>query len=1341
MGRADLASLVRICDPAGRPYGTGFVADDIGTVVTGHDVVQGLTRPVLVPLDGSGPAVEADTVTPLPDSALALVHAGGLRLPPLPIGARERVEPGTYVRLAAGGWREARVLAAGHGVLELAIGTDGSDALRLAGTAAGGPVLDAATGAVLAVLAAAPPPGAPAGDLARPLGTARSEPHAALLRRNAAIAPAYGRDLNLAAVLELTATSLGRAEDLDEDRPQPVRRPEVAREFAGFTGQGGTGRVLGLVGAPGTGRTTELRALADRRAHSPRPAPTLWLRGADLRAGDASLAVAVARTLRGAARTLAVPERGAGPDQVARLAAEAGRPLLVVLDGLEEMAPEVAGALPEWTSATAQWLVSSGARLVVSCRPEYWAEAGALYPPGVLHRPAGGGPTLMLPRPAQGGTPLRPATHSGGLAAFAARGSRPEAGPGPETQGGSPVPWEPARVSSSPGGCAGTAGSAAGAHAVAVAAGAARGERSGGVPPRDTDPGPATVAVPAAAAVEDWERTAVLKPPTGVPGALPSGPPTAVQLAPQRCGGPSALSAEGSSAPAPRSAAVVGLPPAQPHEGPGPRARVRPADSDASPSRTARDPGGALRSRTLRDHRPDPAPGPGRDLDVAPEPGTPPALRLRDLSPEQARLARERYGLEDGAVAAVDERHPLVLRLLAEVRRAVPGTPSGRPGREDVFGAYLDLLCLRVAVRITARSGPQPRGTAVRRLAAAVAGRTHEAARRCLGPGHGQLDGAAFEELFPCAGGWASAVLTEGLLVPAGDGYRFAHEELAAWIQGAHLDLDVALRSLVHHRPGEDGPAVPRHRIGPVVHGLLLLGRGRGAHLLASKLWELVDTLDDRCAPDARWWASALLREVLGRVPDAEPFLAVLHRLVERPGGEFGPRFWARPALGDPSRFDLLRRLVPGDPPPSADALVPRYLELADERLTADPGAVQPLLCRWFDDDTPLAAGLDAAVRPTVGAAAQALLYARRALAPDDLTEALADAAHPRAAELLHALAEDEPAAMCRAVDRWARDPRPERRAAAAAYAPLIAPTEAADRDLLRRAARALLAGTRDACGPALTVLVRDPVSRARHLERALDLVAAGDPRLPVAALADAVATDPGPVLAAFRTRLLRPGTTADAEEILATLAKAATTAATARHVAALVCEYVDHRPDGAAHAAAYVHHRLEHGLDGGDVLFPLVTHLVRGRPTRVRSALAPVLAAPGSPASRPLRAELLDELLRYEQYEARDVDVLDALLHAAAHGCGVREETWTRALVHRTGLLLARTPKGAVCFDRRLTELSLEVPAFAALMSRWPAADPQEWAVVAACRALGSGAGQVPMPTGSVGHGSLRPA
>ncbi|MEU0369437.1 serine protease [Streptomyces sp. NPDC006283] len=1196
MGRADQATLVRICDPAGRPHGTGFVADDLGTVVTGHHVIAGLTRPLLRPQDGSGSVLEADSVTACPEHGLALLRGNGLRVPALPIGARDHVTPGTYVRLVAGGWREARVLAATRGILELAIGTDGSDALRLAGAAAGGPVLDAATGAVLAVLGAVPPAGAPAAVCARPLHAALPEPLAALLRRNAGLASAYGQDLNLAAVLELTGGSLART-GLSGSRPEHIERPDITGEFGEFTERHAAPLVLGLVGTPGTGRTTELRMLAARRAQGPEPAPTLWLRGADLHAGDISLADAVARTLHRAARLLAVPEQDIGPARVARLAHGAGRPLLVVLDGPEEMPPALARNLREWTTATTKWLDACGARLAVACRPEYWEQAGALFPPELLHRPGRQAP----PQKERAGTPARVASLAG------------VGGAGDDR---APDPTYPADV---------RAGHASGAP--------------------------------------------------GGPGAVSS------WAASEAC-------------------------------------RV-PAQSLA-----------------------------GRGSGTGTQP--PPAVRIGDLDADQARRVREAYGLPPGAVAAADERHPLTLRLLAEVHHALPGALPGRPGREEVLGAHLDLVCLRMAVRIASEAVPEPRGSVLRGLVAAVAGRMHEAARRCLGPGHGQLDRTAFEELFPWRAGWASAVLTEGLLVPAGSGYRFAHQEFADWIQGAHLDLDAALRSLLHLRQeGRKAAPVPRHRIGTVVQALLLLGRRHGPPALEHRLTGLVDALHDpdpdERPKDARWWAARLLHAVLPRVPDAEPHLGVLHRLAERPGGdgEFGPRFWERLRLGDLARFDLLRRLVPADPPAHGAAAAPRYLELADERLAADPVAVQPLLCRWFDDDTPLAADPDAGVRPTVGAAAQALLYARRGLAPDDLTEALVDTAHPRATELLAALAEDEPSVLCRAVDRWARDPRPERRAAAATHALAPEPTTDRDREHLRGAARALLADPAHH-GAALTLLVRDPVSRSRHLDLALDLFAAGDPHVPAGALADALATHARPVLAAFRTRLLRPDGGADAGELLATLAGAVTDPATARRAAALVCEYVDHRPDGAVHAAAYVHRRLDGGPDARDVLFPLVTHLLRGRPAQVRSALAPVLAAPGGASSQALRGELLDVMLRYEQYEAREVAVLDALLRAAAHGCHRRPEEHTRALVHRAGLLLVRTPKGAACLERRLVELAREVPGFATLAGRWLADDPQEWAAVVgpgARRALCTPGSTVPMPTGSAGHGSLRPA
>ncbi|MYR62128.1 serine protease, partial [Streptomyces sp. SID625] len=156
--------------------------------------------------------------------------------------------------------REARVLGTAaatypadgrshrlDGVLELAIGTAGRDALRPGGGAAGGPVLDPETGAVAAVLGTALCSGPRATGLAvaLPPGDGPDGPLAGLLARNAATVPAYGPDLNLAGVLELTATSVAQEAPRGAlpDHPSapapapygaPVERPAVARELDAF---------------------------------------------------------------------------------------------------------------------------------------------------------------------------------------------------------------------------------------------------------------------------------------------------------------------------------------------------------------------------------------------------------------------------------------------------------------------------------------------------------------------------------------------------------------------------------------------------------------------------------------------------------------------------------------------------------------------------------------------------------------------------------------------------------------------------------------------------------------------------------------------------------------------------------------------------------------------------------------------------------------------------------------------------------------------------------------------------------------------------------------------------
>ncbi|GGV11688.1 hypothetical protein GCM10010260_58060 [Streptomyces filipinensis] len=1307
-------SLVRIRDLAGRPRGVGFLADHQGTLLTGHEAVDGLPRLVLHTAADRSCVVGADAVTPLPALGLALIRTQGLDVDPLPLTVRERIDAGTYVRLPAGCWREARVLAATEvtytatdrvhllqDALELAIGTAGQDALRPGGGAAGGPVLDASTGAVVGVLGTALHSPQRDTGFAVPLRPAAG-PLAELLARNAATVPAYGADLNLAALLQLTATSVG------QDGPrgflpgalEPVERADVVRELAAFTD--GDRAVLGLVGAPGSGRTTELAALAARRGRGERAAPTLWLRGADLEDADDCVADAARRALDRAARIVAaarsVPPADLGdlgPEQLARLAARVGRPLLLLLDGPEEMPPVLAHRLPEWTRGTAAWLRATGARLVVACREEYWQRAGAEFPADLLHTPP---PPTASPAPATGTASVRiPSTDPQRRGApTTPPGATPGTTPADQAAWAAPtVPAVPADLVPSPGsGVPGIPSALAGPAGSDVSTGS---EGSG------------RLFVPAGSADSGVSAGSGTSGVSGVPAGPAAGAAPGHQVGSATAGEPAAP--RGFAAPVAPAASAV---PAAPFAMPAPTAPAVPFATPA-PAAPFVTPTPAVPA----------APGalfatPGAPARTEPPALLPPCVRLPDLTVDEARLARARYWIPDGVLVGREARHPLTLRLLSEVRAAAPDMPVAGPvDRHEVFAAYLDLMCLRIAVRLAAGSGL--RGTAVRRLAARVAGQVHEAARRSLGPGQGELDRESFEEVFPWGiaparlgggTGWASAVLTEGLLVPAGGGYRFAHEELADWIQGMHLDLDEALHALVHRTrtPGEPRPVpVPHHRVGPVVQALLLLARQHGDHQLAGKLRDLMEALD---RDPGSWWAARLLARTLLQVPDATPYTEELRLLADRIVGwrraqrpvpaEFGPAFWTELPVPDTERLDLLRRLVLADQaPPEAGE---RYLDAVARLLAAAPAVVQPGLTRWFDDER----SLPATPHATVATAAQALLHTHRHGALDDLTEILVASAHRRADELLATLAEDEPSAVCRAVDRWAHDERPARRVAAVAFGLRAAPhvRSAADRELLRYAALALLARPADCTlhGGALALLVRDPHSRDRHLAEALRHFTDGDPQFPPSALAPALNTHREQVLEAFRARLRGP----HPDEALGTLTDV-TTPALARLVPGLLREAVRLHPETAGRIAAHVDRRLAQGPTNRPVLLPLVTGLLDEAPEQLRAALATVLAAPATPASRPLRRELLEFLLAREQHPY----VLDAVLRTAAeHGDGRAEEE-ARGLVHRTGLLLVRTPEGATHFDRALVDLGRHVPGFAARMARWLAATPGDWAAV----------------------------
>ncbi|MDH6137254.1 hypothetical protein P3T37_006686 [Kitasatospora sp. MAA4] len=720
----------------------------------------------------------------------------------------------------------------------------------------------------------------------------------------------------------------------------------------------------------------------------------------------------------------------------------------------------------------------------------------------------------------------------------------------------------------------------------------------------------------------------------------------------------------------------------------------------------------------------------------------PAAVQLHRLGPLRAQTA-QLVALRYGVPCPAGEPDPLALRLAGELAAAGVAQPAAN--RSELYAGVLDLYCLRIAQRIAdgpahprrpsahRRGAPLPSARScagqVRRLAAAVAGRVHEAARRMLGPGQGALGLSAFAELFPPEAGWAQAVLAERLFVVAGGGYRLAHEELADWLQGQHLDLDAALRLLL----AEDGQsaaarAVPRHRAGAVTLALRTFGETRGASALDGLLWRIWRALEGSTssaeADGAGWWAARLLAAGLRAGPDPAAHRELLERLAERiaeqaapvggfarlrdgqPGGlgRFGPAFWTALPLDLPDRLELLRRLVRADGPEQG------FLALAAEQLRADPQAALPLFCRWFADGR----GLPGRSGAGVADLAQELLYAHRALAVDELTEELVAAAHPRADALLAVLAVEEPSALCRAVDRWSHDPRPERHVAAAVHAVRVAPyASGAGVLLLRHAARALL-GREDEPGlhgAALALLVRDPRTRARQLPAALAAYRADDPFVTAEALGPALATDREEVLTAFEARLSAPG--GGVARVLRLLAEADAPGGRGGGPAGLpdagtrlAGRLLRERPERAELVAEYLAHRLARGSAVQGDLTALLGPRPADRPASVRRAFALVLVAPA--AGEGLREEFLDRLLATEH----DPAVLEPVLERLALAGAAHRPERARAVVRRIADAWERTepggpghrPGGADRLDAALVRCAGRTAGFALLLADWPA-------------------------------------
>ncbi|WP_374307571.1 hypothetical protein [Streptomyces sp. MMS20-AI2-20] len=423
--------LIALHDLAGRPRGTGFVADRHGTVITSHEAVDALPRLVLHGAQGRHSIVTADAVTPLPALGLALVRGGDLGVAPLPVTSRDTVATGAYVRIPMR--RLARGADPGHdhghvhrhrprppGPRRPGAGRRHRRPGTRCGSAAErphGPVLDPATGTVVGVLGTALRTAASDVGFAVPLRPTVPA-LAALLMENAATVPAYGTDLNLAGLVGLTTASVARHGPRGTVEPvEPVERTGPRAELYAF--ERGETPVLGLVGPPGSGRSTELAALAARRHRE--GLPTLWLRGADLREDDASVADAARRALERAAAdvtaSLPFPPQDPGdlaPERLAALARTAYRPCCSSSTTPSRRRPACTGAAPPGPS-----------RPRAGCAPRApasWCPAA----PSTGRRPAGPMPSGTPPAPVPAASrrawssatspPTRPARPAAGTA-------------------------------------------------------------------------------------------------------------------------------------------------------------------------------------------------------------------------------------------------------------------------------------------------------------------------------------------------------------------------------------------------------------------------------------------------------------------------------------------------------------------------------------------------------------------------------------------------------------------------------------------------------------------------------------------------------------------------------------------------------------------------------------------------------------------------------------------------------------------------------------------------------------------------------------------------------------
>jgi hypothetical protein len=395
----------------------------------------------------------------------------------------------------------------------------------------------------------------------------------------------------------------------------------------------------------------------------------------------------------------------------------------------------------------------------------------------------------------------------------------------------------------------------------------------------------------------------------------------------------------------------------------------------------------------------------GSDLVYRPKNSSDEFIRLEDFTTEEAESALRAYGLDRRGLSARDVQHPFLVKVYADMSLESPGTIRSL-SRYEALDRFIDVRCKHAAMETDLPTGR------IRRVLS-------EAAKTTLGSEQMMIGPAAFEDvpdrLMP-------QLVKHGLLVPAGESFRFAFDQVGAFLESTHVVMDRARAREYIRQLGE----VPGTRAGPLLFALLRTEEDHGSSALTEVLMAMLDVFEQ----DGGAARDDLLVSVFLQSGDAGALALVLERYLR-----VAPRVTGRSSnalsvllgvdLSATERVRLLRILAPFE----VDAMWDRINWASDTFLSnsfaqvaakaVDANAVEAFtaLQRWLSDTTRLRSIATNSKIVTVSDIARALLYSFRDRALETLCELLADA--DGEGSLLEVLARQYPERVLSLCDRW----------------------------------------------------------------------------------------------------------------------------------------------------------------------------------------------------------------------------------------------------------------------------------------------------------------------------------